>query len=277
MGQDHWCESHGPLPQVQGLLLEWVLCCVVLHQWTGAYQGRPLGQQPCHPCKTIIVSFRFSTTNCFRYWYWVATHHASRWCNLAIRGLQPEFDTEVGGKTFELSSHEHSSGETVISGTPHRVSSQASTAILTFTVLIIQRHEKKNTRRSRWICGLLTGHGRALFKKNYFGAAVKNRGGNFIYFNFKIGKTRDGESIDLTIIWCRLVRHNHSNTASETVNRYSAFEEKVLQIVRFGEYSLGSAANCVAVILSLFTRSPPPPAKFWDPALDSNDDVRYRL
>ena len=85
MGQDHWCKSHGPLPQVQGLLLEQVLCCVVLHQWTGAYQGRPLGQQPCHPCKTIIVSFRFSTTNCFSYWYWVATYRASRWCNLAIR------------------------------------------------------------------------------------------------------------------------------------------------------------------------------------------------
>ena len=26
------------------------------------------------------------------------------------------------------------------------------------------------------------------FLKNYFGAAVKNRGGDFIYFNFKTGK-----------------------------------------------------------------------------------------
>ena len=34
----------------------------------GAYQGCPLGQQPCHPCK-LLVSFRFSTTNSFRYWY----------------------------------------------------------------------------------------------------------------------------------------------------------------------------------------------------------------
>ena len=64
---------------------------------------------------------------------------------------------------------------------------QASTAVFASTVLIIQSHEKKNTRRSQRICGLLKGHRRVFFFKNYLGAAVKYRGDDFIYFNFKTG------------------------------------------------------------------------------------------
>ena len=47
--------------------------------------GSPTGTTALSSMPTIIVSFQFSTTNYFRYWYWVAMYHASRWCNLAIR------------------------------------------------------------------------------------------------------------------------------------------------------------------------------------------------
>ena len=47
--------------------------------------GSPTGTTAFLFMQTIIVSFRFSTTNCFRYWYWVATYRVSRWCNLAIQ------------------------------------------------------------------------------------------------------------------------------------------------------------------------------------------------
>ena len=47
--------------------------------------GSPTGTTALSSMQTIIVSFRFSTTNCFRYWYWAATYRASGWCDLAIR------------------------------------------------------------------------------------------------------------------------------------------------------------------------------------------------
>ena len=57
MGQDHWYKSHGQLPKVQGLLLGRVLCCVILHWWTGAYQGRALREHLCHSCKRLSSHF----------------------------------------------------------------------------------------------------------------------------------------------------------------------------------------------------------------------------
>ena len=67
-------------------------------------------------------------------------------------------------------------------------------------MLIIQSHEKESTRRSWRICGLLKETRAGTFLKNYFGAAVKNRGGDFIYINFKTGRLGGGgKSIDLTI------------------------------------------------------------------------------
>ena len=46
---------------------------------------------------------------------------------------------------------------------------------------------KKNTRMSRRICGLLKGHGRALFSKIISELLLK-MGSDFIQFNFKTGK-----------------------------------------------------------------------------------------
>ena len=99
-GQDHRCKSHGPLPQVHDLLLERVLCCVVLHRWTGAYQGRPLGQQPCHPCKPLLPRFGSAQQT--------ASGILVLSCNVPCiwmvqpchTGLHPEFDIEMAGKSL---------------------------------------------------------------------------------------------------------------------------------------------------------------------------------
>ena len=144
----------------------------------------PTGTTALSSMQTIIVSFRFSTTNCFRYWYRVATYRASRWCNLATWdctlnltlkrpvNLWAVFTWVFIGWNCNL--RDSTLGiQPGVNCYPH--------------FYFFQTHEKKNTR-SRRICGLLKGHGWALFFKNYFGAAVKNRGGDFLYFNFKMEK-----------------------------------------------------------------------------------------
>ena len=123
----------------QGLLtlLELVYSAVWSHSYTGG-QGytrvaHSLGQQLCHPCllQTIIVSFRFSTTNCFRYWYWSSCNvpYASRWCSLAIYvrdcTLNLTLKRPVNLWAVRVHMSIHASGETVISRTPLWVSSHA--------------------------------------------------------------------------------------------------------------------------------------------------------
>ena len=51
----------------------------------GQIPGSPTGTTALSCMQAIIFSFRFSRTNCFRYWYWVATYREFRWCNHAIR------------------------------------------------------------------------------------------------------------------------------------------------------------------------------------------------
>ena len=113
---------------------------------------------------TIIVSFRFSTTNCFRYWYWVAiaTYRASRWCNLAIRdctlNLPLKWPVNLSAVStwafigWNCNLRDSTLGiQPGVNCHPH------------FYCVNYSKPWKKYTRRSRRICGLLKGHGRALF------------------------------------------------------------------------------------------------------------------
>ena len=150
---------------------------VVLHQWTGAYQGRPLGQQPCHPCKPLLSRFGSAQQTASGIGELQCTHHASRWCNLAIRdctlnltlkrpiNLWAVFIWAFIGWNCNLRDSTLSI-QPGVNCHPH------------FHCVNYSKPWKKNTR-SRQICRLLKGHGRGHFFKNYLGAAVRNRGGWF--------------------------------------------------------------------------------------------------
>ena len=124
--------------------------------------GLPTGTTALLSMQTIIVSFWLSTTNCFRYWYWVATYRASRWCNLAIRdctlnmtlkrpvNLWAVFTWAFIGWNYNLRDCTLSI-QSGVNCHPH------------FYCLNYSKPWNKNTRRSRRTCELLKGDGRALF------------------------------------------------------------------------------------------------------------------
>ena len=126
--------------------------------------GSPTGTTALSSMQTIIVLFRFSTTNCFRYWYWVAMYRASRWCNLATWdctlnltlkwpiNLWAVFTWAFIGWNCKLRNSTLGI-QPGINCHPH------------FYCVNYSKQWKQNTGRGWRICGLLKGHGRALFLK----------------------------------------------------------------------------------------------------------------
>ena len=159
--------------------------------------GSPSGTTALSSMQTIIVLFRFSTINCFRYWYRAATYPASRWCNLAIQDCTLNWTLKRPVNLWAIftwafiewncSLRDSTLGiQPGINCHPH------------FYCVNYSKPWKKILGVDGFVDCWRDTAGTSL--KIYFGAAVKNRGGDFIYFNLKTGKLGGGgKSIDLTI------------------------------------------------------------------------------
>ena len=165
MGQDHWCKSHGRHCHKFRAFC-WSEYSDVWSYTDGQGHTRVAHWDSLNPCKPLFSCFGSVQQTASG-----ASTELQRAYRASIDGATLPYGIArwiwhwSGWQTFDLSSHVRSSDETVISGTPHWVPSHASTAILTFTVLIIQSHEKKNTRRSWRILRIAEGTRAGTFSK----------------------------------------------------------------------------------------------------------------